>query len=361
MATAPTTTKPAITKGPKKAVSEKAPKVIGKAVSTTPAGSTTTRETTRPKVTPVRPPAFKIETVHKKHRYLKLLVYGDFGCGKTWLVSTSADIDGMRDVLMIDAEAGDLTLAGDEGKHRFGDIDTVRVTNYKEVSAVVDFLKTHCRLRVEIEEGEYGGKDLVPGESAFDKLRALEARFKGVEVSEVKEPRMYRTVIVDSLAEVESFCMYQLLGITELTGLDEEVAAEEWSEYKKLNSMIQRMIRGLRNLPMHMLMTCPSKYMQDEKKRMLYTPAMTGQLSRKVQGFMDVVGYLVQGVPESEEAPIPRTLYVQPVKGQRFAAKCRFSTFKGSFFNNTTMGKILETVGLIETTKPKPKPKQKRG
>ncbi|KKK71029.1 hypothetical protein LCGC14_2918040, partial [marine sediment metagenome] len=258
---------------------------------------------------------------------------------------------------MIDAEAGDLTLAGDEGKHRFDEIDTVRVTNYKEVSAVVDFLKTHCRLRVEIEEGEYGGKDLEPGESALDKLRALEAKFKDVDVSEIKTPRMYRTIIVDSLAEVESFCMYQLLGITELTGLDEEVAAEEWSEYKKLNSMIQRMIRGLRNLPMHMLMTCPSKYMQDEKKRMLHTPAMTGQLSRKVQGFMDVVGYLVMGVPESEEAQIPRTLYVQPVKGQRFAAKCRFSTFKGSYFNNAIMEKILDEVGLIKTTKPKPSKK----
>lgn len=348
MATTPAVTKSAITK-------KKAPKVIGKAISTKTAGSPSTKETTRPKVTPVRPPVFKIETVHKKHRYLKLLVYGDFGCGKTWLVSTSADIVEMRDVLMIDAEAGDLTLAGDEGVHNFGDIDTVRVTNYKEVSAVVDFLKTHCRLRVEIEEAI----SQEQGQDAFDKLKALEARFKDVEVSEIKTPRMYRTVIVDSLAEVESFCMYQLLGVTELTGLDEEVAAEEWSEYKKLNSMIQRMIRGLRNLPMHMLMTCPSKYMQDEKKRMLYTPAMTGQLSRKVQGFMDVVGYLVMGVPESEEAPIPRTLYVQPVKGQRFAAKCRFSSFKGSFFNNTTMGKILETVGLSPPTKPKPKPSKK--
>jgi hypothetical protein len=299
---------------------------------------------------------FKIETVHKKHRYLKMLVYGDFGCGKTWLVSTSADVAGMGDILMIDAEAGDLTLAGDEDGHNFGSIDTVRVTNYKEVSAVVDFLKTHCRLRVEIEEAT----SREQSQDAFNKLKALEAQFKGVVVSEITTPRMYRTVIVDSLAEVESFCMYQLLGITELTGLDEEVAAEEWSEYKKLNSMIQRMIRGLRNLPMHMLMTCPSKYMQDEKKRMLHTPAMTGQLSRKVQGFMDVVGYLVMGVPESEEAPIPRTLYVQPVKGQRFAAKCRFSSFKGSYFNNATMGKILETVGLSPPTpKPKPKPKPK--
>ncbi len=357
MASVSTTTKSGVTT--KRAAGSKsaAPgKIIGKATPAADVGEavSTAKKTARPKVTPVRPAIFKIETVHEKHRYLKLLVYGDFGCGKTWLVSTAADVEGMRDVLMIDAEAGDMTLAGDGGKHHFDEIDTVRVTNYKEVSAVVDFLGTHCRLRVEIEEA----KSQEAGQDAFDKLVALEAKFKDVDVSEIKTPRMYRTVIVDSLAEVESFCMYQLLGITDLTGLDEEVDAEEWSEYKKLNSMIQRMIRGLRNLPMHMLMTCPSKYMQDEKKRMLYTPAMTGQLSRKVQGFMDVVGYLVMGVPESDEAPIPRTLFVQPVKGQRFAAKCRFSTFKGSFFNDTTMGKILETVGLTSSITPKPKSKK---
>lgn len=345
MATAPTTTR--------RRVNKKAPKAIGKAVSTKTAAvaaASTAKETTRPKVTPVRDPAFKIEAVTQKKRYLKLLVYGDHGCGKTWLVSTSAAVLEMQDVFMIDAEAGDLTLVDDKGAHNFSDIDTARVKTYKQVAAVVEFLKTHCRLRLEVEEDKEG---------ALEKLTALEAKFRGVEPSNISKPRMYRTVIVDSLGEVESFCMYQLLGITGLTALDEEVATEEWAEYKKLNSMIKRLIRDLRNLPMHMLMTCPAKYSQDEKKRMLYTPAMTGQLSRQVQGFVDVVGYLIMGVAESDEAPIPRTLYVQPVKGQRFAAKCRFSSYKGSFFNNTTMGTIMETVGLSLSIKPKPKPKSK--
>lgn len=286
-----------------------------------------------PVVTAVRPPSFKIESAHNKARFIKMLVYGEYGSGKTWLLSTAVGVPDMQDVLMVDAEAGDMTISEGSGGFKFDKIDTVRVENYKQVAHVQSFLRTHCQLR---EEGDK------------NKMRELEAKLKRLEPDQIKEPRQYRTVIIDSLSEVESFCMYQLLGITDKTRLDEEVASAEWTEYKKQNSMIQRLVRGFRDLPMHVLVTCASSYTQDENKRMLYTPSLTGKLSRQVQGFMDVVGYLQTGQAESEEAPIPRRLYVQPTKGKRFAAKCRFSSFKGSYFDNATMGTILETVGLIE-------------
>ncbi len=334
-----------------------APKVIGKAVPAE-KRTDTTKDPARPKVTAVRPPTFRIETAHTKARYIKLLVYGEYGCGKTRLASTSIGVPGMCDVLMIDAEAGDMTLMDDTSKFKFEDINTVLVQNFKQVAHVQEFLKTHCRLREEIEHGDYAGRDLESGESAEDKLRALEARFKDVDVSEIETPMRYRTVIIDSLTEVEQYCMYQLLGVTELTRLDEEVASAEWTEYKKNHSMIQRLVRGFRDLPMHVLFTCAAQYAQDETKKMLYAPALTGKLSRQVQGFMDVVGYLQTLPAESEEAPIPRRLYVQPVKGRRFAAKCRFSSFQGSYFDNATMGTILETVGLSSSITPKSKPKK---
>jgi len=123
--------------------------------------------------------------------------------------------------------------------------------------------------------------------------------------------------------------------------------------------MIKRLVRELRNLPMHLLITCPEKYAQDENKKMQWSPALIGQLSRQVRGFMDVVGYLVTGVAESEEAALPRRLYVQPVKGKKFVAKCRFSSYSGAYFDDPTMGAIMETVGLsLPVTKPKPQPKK---
>ncbi len=301
-----------------------------------------------------RPPSFKIETVHTKARYFKGLFYGEYGAGKTRLVSTAVGVPEMNDILLIDAEAGDMTLMDDLEDFAFDRIDTINVTNYKQVAAVQEFLKTHCRLREEVSSSlnKVSGLDEL---SATEKLIVLEARFKGVEPKDIKAPKMYRTVIIDSLTEVESMCMYQLLGITDVTRLDEEVASAEWSEYKKQNAMIQRLIRGFRNLPMHVLVTSASQYTQDETKKMLYTPSLTGKLSRQVQGFMDVVGYLVTGQAETENDPLPRRLYVQPVKGQRFAAKCRFSAFKGSSFKDPTMGTILETVGLSSAISPKQK------
>ncbi len=323
------------------------PSVIGKAgkpgVTTTSKGAVTTKEAARPKVTPLRPPAFKIETSHTKSRYLKGLFYGDHGVGKTRLVATSSGVPEMRDVFMIDAEAGDMTLEdmGEKDKFRFGDIDITRITTFAQVASVQEFLKTHCRLR---EEGNTEG------------LRALEARFKGVEPSDIDEPRRYRTVILDSLGEIESLLIYQLLGVTVNTALDEEIQAEEWAEYKKNNNMMKRMIREFRNLPVHLLVTCPEKYAQDENKKMQWTPALIGQLSRQARGPFDIVGYLQTGVAESEEAPLPRRLYVQPIKGKKFVAKCRFSSYTGAYFDDPTMGTIMETVGLSSpTTQPKPK------
>lgn len=371
MATTPTTPKSgmtakpgrskpkAVAAGPKtigvpKTAGKSAPTVVAKSGIVTkdkPKLGVTTKSPERPKVTPIRAPTFKIETAYSKARYIKLLVYGDYGSGKTWLTSTSVAVREMQDVLMIDAEAGDMTLLDDTSSIDFAAIETVRVRNFKQVAHVQEFLKTHCRLREEAEDFE----NLLKGE-AVDKLRELEALFKGIDPSDIEKPKRYRTVIIDSLTEVESYCMYQLLGVTELTRLDEEVASAEWSEYKKNHSMIQRLVRGFRDLPMHVLFTCASQYSQDETKRMLYSPALTGKLSRQIQGFMDVVGYLQTGTAESEEAPIPRRLYVQPVKGRRFAAKCRFSSFKGSYFENATMSTILKTVGLsLATSKPKPK------
>lgn len=280
-------------------------------------------------------PAFKIEEGRLRAKYLKLLVYGEYGTGKTFLMGTASDVPSMCDVLLINAESGDLTLVADG--HNFDAIDSVRVTTFKQVSRVYEFLKLHCQLRDSVEN-----KD--------KELRNLEAQFKGVKPDDIDKPNRYRTCIIDSLTEIEVYCLYQLLGITDLTRLDEEVASPEWAEYKRQMSMVQRMIRGFRDLPMHILMSCARNYTQDEQKRFTYGPSMTGQLSRNVQGFMDMVGYLTMGMAIGEEGAaadqkkIPRRMYIQPIG--RFAAKSRFSTYKSNWFDDATMPSILRAVGL---------------
>jgi hypothetical protein len=156
--------------------------------------------------------------------------------------------------------------------------------------------------------------------------------------------RRYRTIIIDSAAEIEAYCMAQLLGIDQNVKLDDETASREWSHFNKQMEMMTRFFRGFRNLPMHVLFTCPDTFREDETKRAHYMPMMSGQLRKQIQGFMDMVGYLQVGT--SDQGIPPRRLGVQP--GNRFEAKCRFSRFKGAYFDDPSMGKILHAVGLLE-------------
>ncbi len=283
--------------------------------------------------TPVQAPLFKVETFDTKARYLKLLIYGDYGVGKTYLAGSSCHVPQMGDVLLINAEAGDLTL------EEHDNLDIISCRSYKQVARTAEYLKQHCVAR---EAGD------------IDKLREMEAIVRHCDVDDIDEPKQYRTVLMDSLTEIEEYCMYQLLGISDVTRLDEETASPEWAEYKRNHNMIKRLIRSYRDLPMNVIFTCAQQWVQDEAKKFRYSPQMTGKLSSQIQGFMDMVGHLVIGTPKEEEKEgeviniVPRRLYVQPGPSGKYSAKCRFSKFKGAYFDDPSMQSILSQVGLPE-------------
>ena len=286
----------------------------------------------------IKAPAFRMETFQTRQRFLKLMVYGDYGTGKTHLTGTACEVEEMHDVIMINAESGDMTLEQFQESH---ELTLVTCTKFKQIARVYDYLLKHCKAR---DAGD------------LDELRKLEAFYKGVNVSEIKEPKQFFTVIVDSLTEIEDYCMNDLLGISDLTKIDEEVASAEWGEYKKQNSQIRRMIRNFRDLPMHVLFTCAQSYTQDEHKRRQYQPQLTGKLSSQVQGFMDIVGYLV--VTEGKEmtdaekkttkttGQLPRRLYVQPSATGKYQAKCRFP-YPKAYFDEPHIKLIAQRVGII--------------
>jgi hypothetical protein len=268
-----------------------------------------------------------------------MLVYGGYGSGKTRLMGTAAAVPHMQDVLFINAEAGDTTISTEEDALTAADkehIDTVRVSSYKTLARVHEFLKVHCMFRdLPFEEGE-------------PKLKALEVRLFP-QADPNKPARRYQTVIIDSVTEVETFSMYSLLGITDATRLDEETQAAEWAEFKKNNTQMLRMVRAMRDLPVNLLLTAAASYVQNEAKQFIYQPALTGKLAKQIQGFMDVVGFL-HVVPGENGVRIHRML-AHPTP--RVDAKCRFSNFKLPYWDNPTQRTILESVGWL---KPLPKP-----
>ncbi len=278
----------------------------------------------------VRAPLFKIESVQQKDRYLKFMVYGNYGSGKTLLAATSAMVEQMKDVIIISAESGDMTLKNDE----FDDIDTIKCTNFKQVSAIVDFLRNHCTAR---EAGDIA------------KLQQLELMYRG-ETSD--NPKQYKTVIVDSVTEVESYSLYHLLGITERTSIIEDVASAEFKEYKQNNIAMKRLLRSFRDLPMHVMFICSEQYVQDENKRKTYSPALTGKLSSQIQGFMDLVGWITV-LEKQKDGTQPRRLHIQPDPRGRYDAKNRFPGYKETYIDIPDidagppgMEVILRAVGL---------------
>jgi len=266
-----------------------------------------------------------------------MIAYGDYGVGKTKLVGSAAVVPQMRDILFIDAESGDLTIATEEDDKNYKEsaakyIDVVRVRTFRELARVAEYLKVHCQFRDADDE---------------ENLKRLEAKLMPQTFDPKKPARRYRTVILDSLSEAETYSLYQLLGITDKTRIDEDTATAEFKEYKLNHGQVLRMIRSFRDLPMHVLMTSASSFIQDDSKKMIMQPALTGKLAKNCQGFMDIIGYMY--VTTGEEGKKVHVMQVQP--SARVNAKCRFSNFKEMGWSNPTLLSILKSVDLLDKDK----------
>ena len=161
----------------------------------------------------------------------------------------------------------------------------------------------------------------------------------------------HKRVIIDSLSEVEAFNLAKILNLDALgldAGDDMEVAG--FPQFRKNNHIIQRFVRQFRDLPMHCLMTCAQSYTQDERKAYHYAPKLTGQLTGIVQGFFDIVGWLVPNSAAVDEKTgvARRFLFVQPQTAPKADAKCRLASYKQAFFDNPTMTDIMVKTGYIK-------------
>lgn len=287
---------------------------------------------------------FRVRSMRKEATWLKMLVYGAPGVGKTTLLGSVCDVEDMQDILQIGCESGNLSLFDNDRISRPEIIDEIRITNYNQIPEIHKFLMAYCRQR----ELATNATDTATRKEAIGKLAKLEAMFSGRAVEEIMDrggPRMYRTVMIDSLSEIEAYCMYGLLGVAgdiDLSKVGASMKTPEFKEYKILNNMINMFLRAMRDLPLHLLVTCGAAYEKDETQRMHYTPAITGKLSTQIQAYFDVVGFMTKARNE-EGAEYYRT-YLQ--KGPRHDAKCRFSLFKEPFIDNATMNDLVEKFGF---------------
>lgn len=257
-----------------------------------------------------------------------MLVYGKHGAGKTTLAGTAGNVPKLRDVLIISIESGEMALHDNPLITDNDHIDVVSVKSFRELQQIKDFLTAHVLFRNE-------GND--------EKLQVLQERVIPEELTDGRL-RRYNTVIIDSLTELNELCMADLLGLHQGFSFSSDLPTAEFKEYKQNHGKMQMFVRTFRDLDMHVIMLCAASYEQDELKAYHFTPSLTGQLSSKVQGFFDVVGFLQTGTA-SEDNSAPRRLYVQPIGG-RFDAKSRLAKSRKSFFDNPSMVDVVREIGI---------------
>ena len=295
-----------------------------------------TNEVVEEKIEPVAStgPAFNITCPGEERSYIKLQIYGEYGTGKTTLAGTAQDVSDMANVLNIDAEGGNKVLASR------GDIPSINVRDYDTFSNVYEYLRAHCLFR---------------DNDDVENLKLSEAHFRNINAKDIKAPRIYNTVIIDSLSEVARYCMYKLMGVNiETTKLNEIPQRPEYAEWNSRQEMMLLLVRKFRDLPMHVIFVCSRQWDKDEFNRRFYAPNIQGKLGNEIQGFMDHVGYYTLET-DAETKETHRYLMLQP--GNTFQAKSRFVNFKDSYL----IDPIFQDIYELETANNNNKNNNKKG
>jgi len=162
-------------------------------------------------------------TSHK----VKALVYGASGSGKTSFAGTA------KDALFLSAEGGLLSLA----------------------EKAVSYVDIHS-------------------------LRDLEEALVFLQ----KNPSKFKTVIIDSISEINDIIMNE---IERRTGRKMQI-----QDFGELSQKIKSLLRRFRDLDMHVLFLALEKSLTDNDKVIKVVPEVSGKAATGIAQFMDIVGYI---------------------------------------------------------------------
>lgn len=221
--------------------------------------------------------------------HLNFLIYGEAGAGKTWLASTAQDHADTSPVLFLDVEGGTTTI------RKRKDVDVKRVTSYE------DMVEVHSMLYKE-NDG------------------------------------YYKTVIIDSLSELQKFDMGAIMKELANRRPDLDPDVPGMREWGKSSTRMRKIVRGFRDLPMHTIMTCLVDIDRDENNVLMFRPQLPGKLKVDIAGFMDIVGYLSSTVENDE-----RIRKIQFAATRRVTAKDRTSSL-GDVVHNPTIPELWKQI-----------------
>lgn len=177
-------------------------------------------------------------------KYIKALIFGDPGAGKTLISST------FPNPLYASAEGGLMSIAD-------------RNIPYVDIRST---------------------DDLLAIKNSVDQDPEMREEILGFPVD---------TIVVDTIDEIQKIMIAERLKAT-------RHSAMELQDWGWLSEQMRAMIRGFRNIPIHVVFTCHLKEVNDgETGRVSYKPELQGSISDGIAGYVDL-SLLIQSSLENE-------------------------------------------------------------
>lgn len=192
----------------------------------------------------------QIRKFRPEDHFVKALVYGASGAGKTYFAGTA------KKAIFASAEGGLLSIAD-------------KTPDFAEIHSMRDLLELYNHLH----------KELAAGKCQWD------------------------TVVIDSISEINDVIIGE---IEKKTGRKMQI--QDWGE---LAQKIKKVLRDFRNLPMNVLFIAQEAPEKDGDKIKKIVPMLSGKSATGIAYFMDIVGYMKvenDGVRRIITAPDPLLL-----------------------------------------------------